>query len=61
MAPLPLRALRLSHFEWGWAERREWLERMLKAVVVSRGRELLSERVEVVRARLMREGWTVVS
>ena len=38
---------RLWLTEWGWAERREWLERMLKAVVVSRGREPLSQRCEV--------------
>ena len=38
---------RLWLTEWGWAERREWLERMLKAAVVSRGREPLSERCEV--------------
>lgn len=31
----------------GWAERREWLDRMLKAVVVSRGRQPLSQRCEV--------------
>jgi hypothetical protein len=33
--------------EWGWAERREWLERMLHSVVVSKGREPLSSRVQV--------------
>lgn len=33
--------------EWGWAERREWLERMVRSVVVSRGREPLSRRCEV--------------
>lgn len=33
--------------EWGWAERREWLERVLSSVVVLRGREPLSRRVEV--------------
>lgn len=33
--------------EWGWAERREWLERVLSSVAVSRGREPLSRRVEV--------------
>ena len=33
--------------EWGWAERREWLERMVRSVVVSRGREPLSRRVQV--------------
>ena len=38
---------RLWLYEWGWAERREWLERMVRSVVVSRGREPLSRRVEV--------------
>ncbi len=33
--------------EWGWAERKEWVERMVRSVVVSKGRELLSRRVEV--------------
>lgn len=33
--------------EWGWAERKEYLSRMIKAVVVSKGREPLSGRVEV--------------
>lgn len=38
---------RLWLHEWGWAERREWLERMVRSVVVSKGREPLSRRVEV--------------
>ena len=38
---------RLWNTEWGWAERKEWLERMVRSVVVSRGREALSHRVEV--------------
>jgi DNA invertase Pin-like site-specific DNA recombinase len=33
--------------EWGWAERKEYLSRMIKSVVVSKGREPLSGRVEV--------------
>jgi len=33
--------------EWGWAERREWLERMVRSVVVSKGREPLSRRIQV--------------
>lgn len=33
--------------EWGQAERHEWLERMVRSVVVSRGREPLSRRCEV--------------
>ena len=33
--------------EWGWAERKEWAERMVRSVVVSRGREPLSRRVQV--------------
>ncbi len=33
--------------EWGWAERKERVERMVRSVVVSKGRELLSRRVEV--------------
>jgi site-specific DNA recombinase len=38
---------RLWNTTWGWAERKEWLERMTKAVVVLKGREPLSQRVEV--------------
>jgi site-specific DNA recombinase len=38
---------RLWNTEWGWAERREWVERMVRGVVVSRGREPLSRRAEV--------------
>ena len=38
---------RLWLHEWGWAERKEWLERMVRSVVVSKGREPLSRRVEV--------------
>jgi hypothetical protein len=38
---------RLWNTEWGWAERKEWLERIVRSVVVSRGREPLSRRVEV--------------
>jgi DNA invertase Pin-like site-specific DNA recombinase len=38
---------RLWNTEWGWAERKEWLERMVRSVVVSRGREPLSRRCEV--------------
>ena len=38
---------RLWNTEWGWAERKEWLSRMVARVVVRRGRELLSQRVEV--------------
>ena len=33
--------------EWGWAERKEYVSRMVRSVVVSRGREPLSGRVEV--------------
>jgi hypothetical protein len=33
--------------EWGWAERKEYLSRMVKSVTVSRGREPLSRRCEV--------------
>lgn len=33
--------------EWGWAERKEYLSRMIKSVVVSKGREPLSRRVEI--------------
>jgi site-specific DNA recombinase len=32
---------------WGWSERREWLERVVRSVTVARGREPLSRRVEV--------------
>lgn len=42
---------RLWNTEWGHAERHEWLERMVAACSVSKGREPLSERVEVVPAR----------
>jgi len=38
---------RLWNTEWGWAERKEWVERMVRSVVVSRGREPLSRRCEV--------------
>jgi site-specific DNA recombinase len=38
---------RLWLHQWGWAERRQWLERMVRSVVVSRGREPMSRRVEV--------------
>ena len=38
---------RLWNTVWGWAERREWMERMLLSVVVSKGREPLSERCEI--------------
>jgi hypothetical protein len=38
---------RLWNTEWGWAERREWMERMVASVVVTRGRGPMSERVEV--------------
>jgi DNA invertase Pin-like site-specific DNA recombinase len=37
----------LWNTEWGWAERRDWLERVVKSVVVARGRGPLSERAEV--------------
>ena len=33
--------------EWGWAERKEYVSRMIKSVVVSKGREPLSERVAI--------------
>ena len=33
--------------EWGWAERKEWIERIVRSVVVQRGREPLSRRAEV--------------
>ena len=32
---------------WGWSERKDWLERVVREVVVHKGREKLSERVEV--------------
>lgn len=38
---------RLWNTEWGWAERKEWVERMVRSVVVLRGREPLSRRVQV--------------
>ncbi len=38
---------RLWNTEWGWAERRDWLERVVRSVVVTRGRGPLSERAEV--------------
>jgi DNA invertase Pin-like site-specific DNA recombinase len=38
---------RLWNTEWGWAERKEWVERMVRSVVVSRGREPLSRRAQV--------------
>jgi DNA invertase Pin-like site-specific DNA recombinase len=38
---------RLWLSEWGHAERKEWLERVVREVVVHKGRERLSERVEV--------------
>jgi DNA invertase Pin-like site-specific DNA recombinase len=38
---------RLWNTEWGWAERKEWVERMVRSVTVHRGREPLSERAEV--------------
>ena len=38
---------RLWNSEWGWAERREWIERVVRSVVVSKGREPLSRRCEV--------------
>jgi hypothetical protein len=38
---------RLWVTEWGHPERKEWLERMVRAVLVSRGREQLSRRCEV--------------
>jgi len=33
--------------EWGHAEKKEWVERAVREVVVSKGREPLSSRVEV--------------
>ena len=38
---------RLWITEWGWAERKEWLSRMVARVVVQRGTEPLSRRCEV--------------
>jgi hypothetical protein len=38
---------RLWITEWGWAERKEWLSRMVARVVVQRGTEPLSRRAEV--------------
>ena len=38
---------RLWNTEWGHAERAEWLARVVKSVVVAKGREALSRRVEV--------------
>jgi DNA invertase Pin-like site-specific DNA recombinase len=38
---------RLWLTEWGWAERKEWLEKMVTSVVVHRGRGPMSGRVEV--------------
>ena len=38
---------RLWNTEWGWAERKEWLTRMIVRVVVRRGTEPLSRRAEV--------------
>ena len=38
---------RLWLHEWGWAERKEWVERIVRSVVVSRGQEPLSRRAEV--------------
>jgi hypothetical protein len=38
---------RLWNTEWGWHERKEWVARMVRGVVVSRGKEPLSRRVEV--------------
>jgi hypothetical protein len=38
---------RLWNSEWGWAERKEWVERMVRRVVVRRGREPLGERADV--------------
>jgi hypothetical protein len=32
---------------WGWSERKDWLERVVRSVTVARGREPLSRRVEV--------------
>ena len=38
---------RLWNTEWGWAERKEWVERIVRSVVVSRGAEPLSRRAVV--------------
>ncbi len=38
---------RLWNTEWGWAERKEWVERQVRQVTVAKGREPLSERCEV--------------
>ena len=38
---------RLWLSEWGWHERKEWVTRMLRSVVVARGKESLSSRCEV--------------
>jgi hypothetical protein len=38
---------RLWNTEWGWAERKEWVERIVRSVVVSRGTEPLSRRAVV--------------
>ena len=38
---------RLWLHEWGWAERKEWVERIVRSVVVSRGTAPLSRRAEV--------------
>ena len=38
---------RLWLHDWGWAERREYLERILGSVIVNKGREPLSKRCEV--------------
>jgi DNA invertase Pin-like site-specific DNA recombinase len=38
---------RLWNTEWGWAERKEWVDRIVRSVVVSRGTEPLSRRAEV--------------
>ena len=38
---------RLWISEWGWAERKEWLSRMVARVVVQRGTEPLSLRAVV--------------
>jgi hypothetical protein len=38
---------RLWNTEWGWAERKEWVERIVRSVIVSRGSEPLSRRAAV--------------
>ena len=38
---------RLWNTTWSWHDKRDWLERVVRSVVVTRGREPLSERVEV--------------